>query len=107
MQRDPSGKGSMHLGGDGVLRMLSAEYQVVDAKGLNPEQINQILDLVPSSVDKGEFDGIDGTKLPQEQWYNPAAGVLPQKPTDEERAARRKAIKETDGAHIQDEYSVK
>ncbi|KAL7935965.1 hypothetical protein V8C35DRAFT_296487 [Trichoderma chlorosporum] len=101
MQRDPSGKGFMHLGKDGVLRTLSAEHKVVDAKGLNPGQIKQMLDSLPVTVDKEEFDGVDGTTLPEEQWYSPAAGILPQKSqTDAERGAQQKAMKEANGAHI-------
>ncbi|PTB40220.1 hypothetical protein M441DRAFT_70047 [Trichoderma asperellum CBS 433.97] len=105
MQRDPNG-GSTHLGRDGVLRTLSTEYQVVDARALNPDQIKQVLDFLPSVMDKDGFDGVDGTKVPKEQWYNPADGILPQKPTDEEREARRKAIKEANEARIRDKNTV-
>ncbi|KAK6446268.1 hypothetical protein ACSS6W_005793 [Trichoderma asperelloides] len=105
MQRDPNG-GFTHLGRDGVLRTLSAEYQVIDARALNPEQIKQALDFLPTFTDKG-FDDVDGTKVPEEQWYNPADGILPQKPTDEEREARQKAIKEANEARMHDKYSMK
>lgn len=100
MRRDPNG--CTHLGKDGVLRTLSAEYQVVDARALNPAQIKQVLDALPSFMDKEGFDGADGTKLPEEQWYNPADGILPKKPTDEEREARKRAIKEANKLLRQD-----
>ncbi|KAL6901161.1 hypothetical protein GGI43DRAFT_404168 [Trichoderma evansii] len=100
MRRDPNG-GMTHLGRDGVLRTLSVEYQVVDAKALNPEQIKRLLDVLPSFMDQEGFDGVDGTKLAKEQWYNPADGILPKKPTDEEREARRKEIKEANEANMQ------
>lgn len=104
MQKDPNG--SLHLGRDGVLRTLTADYEIVDARGLNPEQIKQMLDPMPSCMDKEGFDGADGTKLPEEQWFNPAEGILPQKPTDEEREAQRKAIKEANEAHMQGKSCV-
>lgn len=96
----------MHLGKDGVLRTLSAEYEVVDAKGLNPEQIKMMFSL-SNPADKGEFDGVDGTTLPKEQWYDPAAGILPERKTDAEQAVLRKAIKEANKAHVPDESSKK
>lgn len=107
MRRDPSRKGFMHLGKDGVLRTLSAEYEVIDAKGLNPEQIKQMMDSLSNPADKGEFDGVDGTTLPKEQWYDPAAGILPERKTDAEQAVLRKAIKEANKAHVPDESSKK
>lgn len=39
VKRNPSGKGFTHLGKDGVLRTLSGNYEVLDARGLIPEQI--------------------------------------------------------------------
>lgn len=57
----------MHLGKDGVIRSLSAEYRVVEAKGLRPEQIEQLIKAVPRSENLEDFQGIDGTRVPKEE----------------------------------------
>jgi hypothetical protein len=88
------------LGKDGVLRSLNGKNEVVDAKALNPEQIQQLLyllaDLFTDPAEKAVFDGVDGTTVPKEQWYNPAPGILPERRT-----------KEDNEGHVLDEPSVK
>jgi hypothetical protein len=102
MKRDPSGKGFTHLGKDGVLRTLSANDEVVDARGLAPEQIQSILDTFPSElVQKEDFRGVDGTKVTShEGLFHPAPGILPTKPSEEEAAERRRMVKESQEAYM-------
>ncbi|EAW11380.1 uncharacterized protein ACLA_090730 [Aspergillus clavatus NRRL 1] len=82
MKRDPSGKGFTHLGKDGVLRTISGDYEVLDARGLDPEQIKFFLDWTPDElVKKEEFDNVDGTKVTgHEALFHPAPGILLKKP---------------------------
>ncbi|GFG13787.1 hypothetical protein IFM5058_06623 [Aspergillus udagawae] len=84
MKRDPSGKGFTHLGKDGVLRTISGDYEVVDARGLDPEQIKNILDVMPfDQAQKEDFYGVDGTKVTsQEALFHPAPGILPTRPSE-------------------------
>ncbi|GFF35775.1 hypothetical protein IFM61606_06483 [Aspergillus udagawae] len=81
MKRDPSGRGITHLGKDGVLRTLSADYEVLDARGLNPEQIkNALACLPPGPIKKEDFRDVDGTKVTsREELFHPAPGILPTK----------------------------
>ncbi|RHZ63045.1 uncharacterized protein CDV56_103601 [Aspergillus thermomutatus] len=103
MKRDPSGKGFTHLGKDGVLRTISGDYEVVDARGLDPEQIKDILDVMPfEQAQKEDFYGVDGTKVTsQEALFHPAPGILPTKPTEEEAAERRRLINQSWEAYSQ------
>ncbi|GIK05176.1 hypothetical protein Aspvir_009279 [Aspergillus viridinutans] len=103
MKRDPSGKGITHLGKDGVLRTLSADYEVLDARGLNPEQIQNALALFhPGVIQKKDFRDVDGTKVTsQEELFHPAPGILPTKPSEEEAAERRRLVKQSQEAYLQ------
>ncbi|KAI0596113.1 hypothetical protein F4775DRAFT_565614 [Biscogniauxia sp. FL1348] len=96
LNRDPNGRSFTFLGKDGVLRVIhSREYHVIDASGLAPIQIKEYLDTFLWSQEKEEtFRGVDGTKVPREELFNPPSGILPKKPTEEERAGRRKIIEE-------------
>ena len=38
MKRDPTGRGFTHLGKDGVLRTISGNYEVLDARDLVPNR---------------------------------------------------------------------
>ncbi|KAF7128326.1 hypothetical protein CNMCM5793_002868 [Aspergillus hiratsukae] len=102
MKRDPSRKGFTHLGKDGVLRTLSGNYEVLDARGLTPEQIQNILDrFPPERIQKEDFRGVDGTKVTsQEGLFHPAPGILPTKPDEEEAAERRRMVKESQEAYL-------
>jgi hypothetical protein len=89
MKRDLSGKGFSHLGKDGVFRTISGNGEVLDARGLNPAQIKDFLDLLPPAALKGEisiedFRGVDGTKVASyEALFKPAPGILPEKRSEE------------------------
>ena len=63
MERDPTGGGFTHLGKDGVLRTISGNYEVLDARGLSPEQINAFLDVMPD-------DARGKSRLSRCGWYN-------------------------------------
>ncbi|GFF33347.1 hypothetical protein IFM46972_03861 [Aspergillus udagawae] len=105
MKRDPTGRGCTHLGKDGVLRTLSGDYEVLDARGLNPEEIKQILDTMPPQmarmVQKEDFRDVDGTKVTEEALFHPAPGILPAKLSEEEAAERRKLVKQSQEAYLQ------
>ncbi|KAF7586063.1 hypothetical protein BBP40_009629 [Aspergillus hancockii] len=108
MKRDPSGKGFIHLGKDGVLRTISGDYEVVDARGLNPEEIKNFLDVVPSElVPKEDFSDVDGRKVNSQALFHPAPGILPKKPTEEEAAERRKLIKQRQEAYLRANLQAK
>jgi hypothetical protein len=46
MKCDPIGGGFNYLGKDSVLRTISGNYEVLNARGLSPEQINTFLDII-------------------------------------------------------------
>lgn len=84
IKRDPSGRGFTHLGKDGVLRTISGDNEVLDARGLDPEQIKSFLAWMPDELlKKEEFDHVDGTKVTShEALFHPAPGILPKKPEE-------------------------
>lgn len=46
IKRDPIGGGFTYLGKDSVLHTISGNYEVLNAHGLSPEQINTFLDIM-------------------------------------------------------------
>lgn len=105
MKRDPSGGGFTHLGKDGVLRTISGNYEVLDARGLTPEQIQKFLSVVPlESGQEADFRDVDGTKVTSEEaLFQPAPGILPKKPGEQEAGERRKLVEEAQLAYKQDQ----
>ncbi|KAB8211967.1 hypothetical protein BDV34DRAFT_184497 [Aspergillus parasiticus] len=103
MKRDPSGGGIVHLGKDGVVRTISGSYEVVDARRLTPEQIKDILDVMPPTVvRKEDFHGVDGTNVAgHDASFHPAPGVLPERPTEEEATERRKLVQQARAEYLQ------
>jgi hypothetical protein len=95
MKRDPSGKGFTHLGKDGVLRTISGNNEVLDARGLDPEQIENFLNFYPAGeIQKEDWHGVDGTKVTSyEALFHPAPGILLPK-REEETAVRVKQNQE-------------
>jgi hypothetical protein len=89
MKRDPTGAVFIHLGKDGVLRTISGNYEVLDARGLTPEQVKGFVDAMPVTlVQKEEFDGVDGTNvIVQEELFHPPPGILPKNPENDPEAA--------------------
>jgi hypothetical protein len=103
MKRDPAGEGFTHLGRDGVLRTISGNYEILDARGLSPEQIKGFVGAMPATlVQKEDFDGVDGTKvISQEGLFHPAPGILPKNPGNDPQVAeeRRKLMEKHLAAH--------
>jgi hypothetical protein len=103
MKRDPTGRGFTHLGKDGVLRTISGNYEVLDARGLSPEQMNAFLDVMPDEfAEKADFRDVDGTTVTsQEGLFHPAPGILPTKPEDDPKSAeeRRKLVEQNRAAY--------
>ncbi|EXL42836.1 hypothetical protein FOCG_15279 [Fusarium oxysporum f. sp. radicis-lycopersici 26381] len=86
--------GIVHLGHDGIFRYLDADRNIHYAIALRPALIKALLDRGP--YDKEEetvFRGVDGTKVPKEQWYNPPLGILPEPLSEEHRKEGQELIK--------------
>ena len=80
------------LGKDGVLRNLNGNREVLDAVGISPKLIKAFLDRMPPAYRSG-FEGVDGTKTPIEQWFNPDKSLLPPPLSDEKKKALEESIK--------------
>ena len=77
-QHDPTLNGVWSLGKDGVLRSLTADREVIDAVVLRPELIKAFLDRMPYyAPNEIDYRGVDGTKVPREQWFHPDKSLLP------------------------------
>lgn len=102
MKRDPDG--FTHLGKDGVLRKMSKDYTVLDARGLTPDEIKEFTTILshrmmhPDSRKELEdslraLEGVDGSKVTSyEGLYNPKEGILPSKPSGEEAKRREEEV---------------
>ncbi|EEH11463.1 conserved hypothetical protein [Histoplasma capsulatum G186AR] len=86
LKLDSTLQGCVALGKDGVLRSLTADRDVVDAVGLTPNLIAACLRRMPSEMArKAEYDGIDGSKVSRELWFNPDKAILPPPLSQEKR----------------------
>lgn len=84
MECDPYLMAYAHLGSDGVIRNIDANNNIIYAEPLRPALIKGFLDRLPYDEEaEKSLRGVDGTKVPKEQWYNPPEGVIPP-PTPEE-----------------------
>ncbi|KAH7237070.1 uncharacterized protein BKA55DRAFT_543704 [Fusarium redolens] len=82
--------GIADLGRDGVFRFLDADRNIHYAIALRPALIKALLDRSPYDHEEEKFwRGIDGTKVPKEQWYNPSLGILPPPLSEEHRQEGR------------------
>jgi hypothetical protein len=72
------------LGEDGVLRNLTGDREVLNAESLSPELIKAIQDRVPPMF-RRDFQGVDGSKVPKEKWFNPDKSLLPEALTEEQK----------------------
>lgn len=93
MEHDPDLMGIAHLGDDGVFRFLDADRNIHYATPLRPALIKALLDRLPYDEEaEKRYRGVDGTRVPKEQWYNPPAGILPPPLLEEERKAEREIM---------------
>ncbi|KAF5552252.1 hypothetical protein FNAPI_7167 [Fusarium napiforme] len=93
MDRDPDLLGLADLGKDGVFRFLDADRNIHYAVPLRPALIKALIDRLPYDPEVEAFwRGVDGTKVPQEQWYNPPEGILPPPLTEEEKRKEREIM---------------
>ncbi|EOA87569.1 hypothetical protein ACJQWK_08650 [Exserohilum turcicum] len=71
--------GVIALGDDGVLRSLTADRKVLAAEGLTPELTAAFLSRFPPDYRSKVtvLATADGTRVPREKWFAPAAGILP------------------------------
>jgi hypothetical protein len=86
MKRDPEGHGISALGYDGVLRTFDAERNILDAVGLNPNQIREYYEGLPMPE---RFFTADGRNVSRRDMFHPDAENIPRKPTEEDRARTR------------------
>ncbi|KAG9506393.1 hypothetical protein J7337_003376 [Fusarium musae] len=93
MDRDPDLLGLADLGRDGVFRFLDADRNIHYAVPLRPALVKALIDRLPYDPEVEAFwRGVDGTKVPEEQWYNPPEGILPPPLTEEERREEREIM---------------
>ncbi|KUJ17930.1 uncharacterized protein LY89DRAFT_683917 [Mollisia scopiformis] len=78
LKHDLTLNGIFALCKDGVFRSLTADRSVVDAVALRPELIKAMLDRMPyKPQNEIDYRGVDGTKVPKEQWFHPDKNLLP------------------------------
>ncbi|CZR48713.1 uncharacterized protein FPRO_03966 [Fusarium proliferatum ET1] len=93
MDRDPDLMGLVDLGKDGVFRFLDADRNIHYAVPLRPALIKALIDRLPYDPEVEKFwRGVDGTKVPEEQWYNPPEGILPPPLTEDERREEKELM---------------
>ncbi|KAF5540016.1 ankyrin repeat domain-containing protein [Fusarium mexicanum] len=93
MDRDPDLLGLADLGKDGVFRFLDADRNIHYAVPLRPTLIKALIDRLPYDPEVEKFwRGVDGTQVPEEQWYNPPEGILPPPLTEEEKREEREIM---------------
>ncbi|KAJ3526590.1 hypothetical protein NM208_g11115 [Fusarium decemcellulare] len=94
MRDDPTLMGIRDLGKDGIFRSLDADRNIVDAIAFTPALIKALLDRMPYDAESEKnFRGVDGTKVPKDQWYDPPPGILPP-PLEEEHWERSEEVLE-------------
>jgi hypothetical protein len=94
LKRNANGHGFSGLGSDGVLRSFDGPFKhtVIDAVGLSPQQIKELLDKQEWSQSvEDKFRGVDGRMVSREQMFSP----LPQDcfPDDTEESIAEKKMK--------------
>ncbi|RKK88296.1 hypothetical protein BFJ69_g152 [Fusarium oxysporum] len=78
--------GIAELGRDGIFRYLDADRNIHYAIALRPALVKALLDRTPYDQEEEKFwRGINGTKVPKDQWYNPPPGILPPPLSEEHR----------------------
>jgi hypothetical protein len=96
LKRDP--QGTFFLGSDGVLRSFDGPYEhhVVDAIGLSPTQIKELLDAQPwSQENEDKFRGVDGRKVTDTRaLFDPPLDSRPQDHTEESLAKAMEEVAE-------------
>ncbi|EXK28394.1 hypothetical protein FOMG_15373 [Fusarium oxysporum f. sp. melonis 26406] len=78
--------GIAELGRNGIFRYLDADRNIHYIIALRPALIKALLDRTPYDQEEEEFwHGINSTKVPKDQWYNPPPGILPPPLSEEHR----------------------
>jgi hypothetical protein len=72
------------LGQDGILRNLTGDREVINAEGLSPELITALQNRLPPTF-RQNFEGVDGSKVPKEEWFSPDKSLLPEALTEEKK----------------------
>ncbi|KUJ15331.1 uncharacterized protein LY89DRAFT_109012 [Mollisia scopiformis] len=120
MKIDP--EGVFMLGTDGVLRSFDENHMVLDAVGLSPEQIKEMLDQHPWDQEiEDKYRGVDGTNVvDMKQLYEPDEDSRPKELTEEEMRQAEEEIRvhneklmqqmeqdEKDGVDVAEKYRSK
>ena len=122
LKRDP--QGMFDLGSDGVLRSFDGPYKhnVIDAVGLTPAQIKELLDARPWSQEiEDKFRGVDGRQVTDHKsLFEPPLDSRPREHTKESlEKAKEEAEKmnrkmreqmekdEREGINVAEKYSCK
>ncbi|KAM0272289.1 hypothetical protein ACHAQH_008714 [Verticillium albo-atrum] len=94
MKQDPTLKGFFHVGLDGVIRSMSGDYTVLDARGLSAAELAGYVAMFPMTPEEKEkFRDVDGSNVTDHaELYHPAPGILRKKPTEEEHAEMRRIV---------------
>ena len=77
------------------MRAITQDNTIIDAMRLNPPQLEELLECVNQNIhitgdERRQLPpGTDGTKVPQEQLFNPPPGILPRVLTEEERRQKK------------------
>jgi hypothetical protein len=103
LKKPPDGKYFRSLCGDGVFRILTwlstppdlpTGIAVYDGLPMSPDLIKAYLDRKPWNQEtEDRFRGVDGRRVPQEQWLKPLPGILPSLGSENEREGRKKEEK--------------
>ncbi|TVY83489.1 hypothetical protein LSUE1_G002707 [Lachnellula suecica] len=89
------GMGIYDIGADGILRLLTADRDVVVAIALSPRLLKAALDRMPFSQEtEDKYRGVDGTKVPKEQWFHPDKIILPEPLSEKSKVESRKRLEE-------------
>ena len=99
LKKPQDGKYFRSLCNDGVFRILTwlptppglpTGIAVYDGLPMSPDLIKAYLDRKPWNQEtEDRFRGVDGRKIPQEQWLQPLPGVLPSLGSKTEREEKR------------------
>ncbi|TGO44096.1 hypothetical protein BCON_0605g00010 [Botryotinia convoluta] len=116
LKRDHSGKGCVMVGHDGVCRSFDGDRNVVDAIGLSPRQIKELLDRTEWTQEiEDRFRGIDGRNVTDHKaLFDPEDDLRPRKFTEDDKLKIKKHNEELqerieqekrDGVNVAEKYA--
>ena len=96
LQTEPNGRCFRCLGADGVVRVWHFDnWEVIDAVGLSPTQINEWLERRPfDQATEDKFRGIDGRDVSKENMFHPPQELVPERPSQDFVRKHHQAVEE-------------